>query len=145
VIGGGRALLVIALALAACGGSSSSPRTPPATPDPEPGPAVTDEVAAEVADAFVEVLATMVAISREPACPQMGAGLSALFDRSQELFEQSAALAADPEAAKLLVAAMDARAAEVAPLIEAMGPGLVRCREDASVVEAMGRMPTMEL
>jgi len=138
-------LAVAVLALAACGGSSSSPRTPQATPAPEPAPAVTDEVAAEVADAFVEVLATMVAISREPACPQMGAGLSALFDRSQELFEQSAALAADPEAAKLLVAAMDARAAEVAPLIEAMGPGLVRCREDASVVEAMGRMPTMEL
>lgn len=139
-----RAVLAALVVLAACGGSSSS-RAPAAQPEPERTPAVTDEVAAEVADAFVEVLATMVAISREPACPQMGAGLGALFDRSRELFEQANALAADPEAAKLLVAAMDARAAEVAPLIDAMGAGLVRCREDASVVEAMGRMPTMEL
>lgn len=139
-----RAALALALAVAACGGSSSS-RAPAAQPEPERVPAVTDEVAAEVADAFVEVLATMVAISREPECPRMGAGLAALFDRSRELFDQASGLAADPEAAKLLVAAMDARAAEVAPLIEAMGAGLVRCREDASVVEAMARMPTMEL
>ncbi|MBK9036780.1 MAG: hypothetical protein IPL61_36945 [Myxococcales bacterium] len=140
---------ILALCFAgACGGSAPAPAAPSSTPpeaEAEPAPAVDPQVAAEVADAFVEVLATMAQITTGPSCPAMGEELRGLFDRSAELFDHARALARDPEASKLLVAAMEARAAEVAPLIEAMGPGLVRCREDATVQDAMARMPTLNL
>lgn len=138
------ALGTIAL-LAACGGGKAPPPASPAAPAPEPPPAVDEAGAAEVADAFVEVLATMVQISQGYDCKAMGTSLEQLFDRSQPLFDQALTLAHDPESSKLLVAAMNARAAEVDPLVEAMGPGLVRCKDEPSVVDAMERMPTLNL
>lgn len=138
-------LLMIA-ALAACGGGSKPATTaPPAPLAPEPAPGVDEAGAAEVADAFVEVLATMVQISQGYDCKAMGTSLGQLFDRSQPLFDQALTLAHDPESSKLLVAAMNARSAEVGPLVEAMGPGLVRCKDEPSVVDAMERMPTLNL
>lgn len=140
-----RLLLLIAL-LAACGPSSKSPPpASPATPAPAPAPAVDEAGAAEVADAFIEVLATMVQISQGDDCKAMGTSLGQLFDRSQPLFDQALTLAHDPESSKLLVTAMNARAAEVEPLVRAMGPGLVRCKDEPSVVDAMERMPTLNL
>lgn len=138
------ALLI--LLLAACGGGTAAKPAPhqPA-PEPEPAPTVDAAGAAEVADAFVEVLAMMVQISGGYDCKAMGTSLGQLFDRSQPLFDQTLKLAHDPASSKLLVAAMNARSAEVDPLVEAMGPGLVRCRDEASVVDAMERMPTLNL
>ncbi|MBL8624596.1 MAG: hypothetical protein JNK64_25025 [Myxococcales bacterium] len=138
--------LLLIGALAACGGGGKAP--PPASPTPPapaPTPAVDEAGAAEVADAFVEVLATMVQISQGYDCKAMGTSLGQLFDRSQPLFDQTLTLAHDPESSKLLVAAMNARAAEVDPLVEAMGPGLVRCKDEPSVMDAMERMPTLNL
>jgi hypothetical protein len=138
-----RALLLL---MVACGGGSKPPTTPPpAEPAPEPAPTVDAAGAAEVADAFVEVLATMVQISQGYDCKAMGTSLGQLFDRSQPLFDQALTLAHDAGSSKLLVAAMNARAAEVDPLVEAMGPGLVRCKDEPSVVDAMERMPTLNL
>ncbi|MBP6843099.1 MAG: hypothetical protein KA201_05120, partial [Kofleriaceae bacterium] len=138
-----RALLLL---MVACGGGSKPPTTaPPAQPAPEPTPTVDEAGAAEVADAFVEVLATMVQISQGDDCKAMGTSLGQLFDRSQPLFDQALTLAHDPASSKLLVAAMNARSAEVDPLVEAMGPGLVRCKDEPSVVDAMERMPTLNL
>ncbi len=137
-----RALL---LALAACGGAQPAPTPPANPPADDPAPAVDEAGAAEVADAFVEVLATMVQISQGDDCKAMGTSLQTLFARSQPLFDQALTLAHDPASSKLLVAAMNARAAEVDPLVEAMGPGLVRCKDEPAVVDAMERMPTLNL
>ncbi len=134
--------LVVVL-VAACGGAGKAP--PPAEPTPPPAPVLDEAGAAEVAAAFVGVLAAMVEISRGDDCKQMGTQLGALFDRSQPRFDQALTLAHDPGAAKLLVAAMNARAAEVDPLVEAMGPGLVRCKDEPAVQDAMERMPTLNL
>lgn len=138
-------LLLLIAALAACGGGQAPPPASPPPPASEPAPTVDAAGAAEVADAFVEVLATMVQISQGYDCKAMGTSLGQLFDRSQPLFDQALTLAHDPESSKLLVAAMNARAAEVEPLVEAMGPGLVRCKDEPSVVDAMERMPTLNL
>ena len=82
-----RALLLL---MVACGGGSKPPTTaPPAQPAPEPTPTVDEAGAAEVADAFVEVLATMVQISQGDDCKAMGTSLGQLFDRSQPLFDQA--------------------------------------------------------
>lgn len=141
-----RAPALVMLVTAACGGGGrTAPPVAPAPEEPEPAPAVDEAGAAEVADAFVEVLATMVQISQGDDCKAMGTSLEQLFDRSQPLFDQALTLAHDPESSKLLVAAMNARAAEVDPLVEAMGPGLVRCKDEPSVVDAMERMPTLNL
>lgn len=138
-------LLLMIAALAACGGGQAPPPASPTPPAPAPPPAMDEAGAAEVADAFVEVLATMVQISQGDDCKAMGTSLGQLFDRSQPLFDQALTLAHDPASSKLLVAAMNARAAEVEPLVEAMGPGLVRCKDEPSVVDAMERMPTLNL
>lgn len=138
-------LLLMIAALAACGGGQAPPPASPTPPAPAPPPAMDEAGAAEVADAFVEVLATMVQISRGDDCKAMGTSLGQLFDRSQPLFDQALTLAHDPESSKLLVAAMNARSAEVEPLVEAMGPGLVRCKDEPAVVDAMERMPTLNL
>lgn len=141
-----RAAAILCILTVACGGGSKPATTPPpAEPAAEPTATVDAAGAAEVADAFVEVLATMVQISRGDDCKAMGTSLDQLFDRSQPLFDHALTLAHDPASSKLLVAAMNARAAEVEPLVEAMGPGLVRCKGEPSVVDAMERMPTLNL
>lgn len=142
----GPALVMLVTAACGGGGRTAPPTTPtPADREPEPPPAVDEAGAAEVADAFVEVLATMVQISQGDDCKAMGTSLGQLFDRSQPLFDQALTLAHEPESSKLLVAAMNARAAEVEPMVRAMGPGLVRCKDEPSVVDAMERMPTLNL
>ncbi|MEZ4403607.1 MAG: hypothetical protein R3B06_26520 [Kofleriaceae bacterium] len=135
------ALTLVATVAIACGGKPA-PATPPPSHQASVAPAVDDQLAGELADALLEVLATMVQISHEPDCATMGRQLGALFDGSRALVDQVEALGADPDANRRLTTAMDARAAAVAPLIDAMGPGLVRCRAQPEVTDAMGRMPT---
>ena len=85
----------------------------------------------------------MATIATDAAdCPTMAADLGHLFDQAGTLFAMAEAQAADPAAAKLLTAAMDARAAEVGPLVDRIGRGLTRCQNDPAVAAAMARMPT---
>jgi hypothetical protein len=141
-----RVVVLGVVVLAACGASQRPTAPPPEdAATPRPTPAIDDATAAEFADAFMDVLTTMVQISRTDDCPTMGAQLRDLFERSQPLFDQTITLAADPDAAKRIATAMDARASKVSPLVDAMGPGLVRCREDPTVQDAMARMPTLHL
>ena len=139
-----RGALTMAIAASLAAGCGGSAKPAPATPDNRDQPAPIDAAYAEqLADALIEVLGTMAQISLATDCQQMGTQLGALFDRSEPLIAQTRQLDDDPESARLVRAAMDARAEQVAPLVEAMGPGLVRCRQDASVVAAMARMPTL--
>lgn len=132
-----RAAIALIVALG-CGGRSA-----PATAPPPPAPAPLEPAAAEaLADSLVEVLAEMAQITASTDCQIMGTQLGALFDRAAPLVAEIRALDEDPESARRMKAAMDARAPRVGPLVEAMEPGLVRCRQDASVLDAMARMPT---
>lgn len=135
------ALIATSLTALACGGGGRpAPTTPAEAP---PAPTIDADYADALADALVAVLATMAQITTASDCQVMGSQLGALFDRSASLFEQTRAVEDDPEGARLVKAAMDLRAKRVEPLVLAMGPGLVRCRDDASVVAAMARMPTL--
>ena len=139
------AAALTALALAACGGGRRAPHEPthnqPATIDAGVGPDIA--LLTELADGLAETLATMATITTDAAdCPTMAADLGRLFDQARALFALAQTQAADPAATRLLTAAMDARAAEVGPLVERIGQGLARCQHDPSVAAAMARMPT---
>lgn len=123
-------------------GRSTPPAQPPSPPPAEPAP-LDEAGAAALADELVAVLSDMATITGLADCQAMGTQLGALFDRSAPVFVRARALDDDPESARRVKAAMDARAPAVAPLVDAMGPGLVRCRDDASVMAAMERMPTL--
>lgn len=137
--------LVIAM-VAACGGGKAARE--PTSNQPGPVDAGVDAgpdlaLLTELADGLAETLATMATITTDaPDCPTMAVGLGRLFDQAATLFALAEAQAADPAAAKLLTAAMDARAAEVAPLVERITRGLTRCQTDPDVARAMERMPT---
>lgn len=141
------AAALVALALAACGGGRGAPREParnqPTAVDAgvDAGPDVA--LLTELADGLAETLATMATITTDAAdCQTMAADLGRLFDQAGALFALARSQAADPSAAKLLTAAMDARAAEVGPQVERIGRGLARCQNDPAVAAAMARMPT---
>lgn len=136
--------MAMVAALAACGGGRAPAR--PAEPPPvdagaDAGPDVA--LLTEIADGLAETLATMAKITTDaPDCPTMARDLGRLFDQAGSLFAMAEAQADDPAAAKLLTAAMDARAAEVKPLVDRIVAGLARCQHDPDVAEAMARMPT---
>jgi hypothetical protein len=140
--------LALALALAACGGGRAAPHDP-ATQSPttaadagvDAGPDVA--MLAELADGLAETLATMAELTTSaPDCATMAINLERLFDQASPLFDLARAQASDPAAARLLTAAMDARAAEVGPRVERISRGLARCQRDPAVAAAMARMPT---
>lgn len=135
-----RTLIALAL-VAACGGK---PRPAPTEPAEPSGPAPVDRaLLAEIATGLEDVLATMAAIAEgAPDCPAMATQLGELFDKSAPLFELARAQGADPAAAPLLTAELDARAARVEPLVARIGQGLGRCQMDPGVAAAMERMPT---
>lgn len=138
------------LALVVAAGCGGSPRRTPPPAHPEPGstvevegPAPVDpKLLAELAAGLEEVLGAMAQIAAGPDCPAMGAQLRDLFDRSAPLFELARTQGDNPDAARVLTAELNARADRVQPLVEAIGKGLERCREEPSVVEAIRRMPT---
>ena len=139
--------IAIAVALLGCGGGRAAPREPGnrAGVAPDAGVDAGPDVAllTGLADGLAETLATMATITTAAAdCPTMARELDRLFDHAGALFAMAQAQAADPAAAKLLTVAMDARAAEVAPLVERIGVGLARCQNDPEVAAAMARMPT---
>jgi hypothetical protein len=140
------AAAVAALALGACGGGRTRARPPGNQPPPadagvDAGPDVA--LLTEIADGLAETLATMATITGEARdCPTMAADLGRLFDQAASLFALAESQAAEPAAARLLTAAMDARAAEVQPLVDRIVAGLARCQHDPDVAAAMARMPT---
>ena len=136
--------IAMTVALSACGGGRKP--TQPAPPPPvdaglDAGPDLA--LLTELADGLAETLATMATITTDaPDCPTMAGELGRLFDQASALFSMAEAQAADPAAARLLTAAMDARAAEVKPLVDRIVAGLARCQHDPDVARAMERMPT---
>lgn len=138
------AALAVLIVVAACGGGGGARPAAPSAKSDDPGaPAPVDPaLLAEIAAGLEEVLAAMAQIAGNPDCAAMGVELGQLFDRSQPLFDLARTQGEHPEAAKLLTAEMDARSKRVATLVDAIGPGLARCKGDAGVVAAMSRMPT---
>ena len=140
--------LMLALALTACGGGRGAAREPAgnrAAAGPDAGVDAGPDVAllTGLADGLAETLATMATITTEAAdCATMARELGRLFDQAATLFTMAEAQAADPGAARLLTAAMEARAAEVGPLVDRISAGLSRCQSDADVARVMERMPT---
>lgn len=140
--------VALAAIVAACGGGRATPHDPVA-PAPavaldagvDAGPDV--EMLADLADGLAETLATMAELTATaPDCATMAINLERLFDQASPLFDLARAQASDPAAARLLTAAMDARAAEVGPRVERISRGLARCQRDPAVAAAMARMPT---
>lgn len=136
--------IALCAGLAACGGPGA-----PATPAPAAAPdagvrAIDPALVPELAAGLEEVLATMAAITDGAAdCPTMARQLGELFDRSAPLFELARGHGQDPEAGPALVAALDARAAVVQPLVERIARELGRCQLDPDVAAVMERMPTL--
>jgi hypothetical protein len=135
---------MLALVATACATSPRSPAPPEHrdnTADAAP-PAVDRKLLADVAAGLEEVLAAMAQITAGDDCPAMGAQLRELFDRSRPLFDLARTQGDNPDAAAVLTEEMNARAARVRPLVDAIGPGLERCRAEPSVVDAIRQMPT---
>jgi hypothetical protein len=133
------------IALVGCTAHHRAPATPPShTPEPAP-PGIDAGMAADLTDAFIETLATMAQITREPDCARMGSQLAVLFEHSRDLFAQANRHRDDPASIKILADAMNARADQIPPLEAAIGPGLTRCRNSTEVIEAMANMPTFDL
>jgi len=135
------ALIVILVAGCGHGARPASTPAPPADPGPPP---VDRQLLADIAAGLEEVLATMAAIAGGDAdCPTMAGQLDELFTRSQPVFDLARHHAADPTSGPVLTEELDARAGAVAPLVERISNGLVRCKDDPGVVHAMERMPTL--
>lgn len=143
-----RALAIAALALLGCGGGRATSREPTGNQSPAALDAGVDAapdlaLLTGLADGLAETLATMATITTDAAdCPTMARELGELFDQASTLFAMAQQQATDPAAAKLLTAAMDARAAEVAPLVDRISHGLQRCQNSPEVGTVMARMPT---
>lgn len=138
-----RSLGVVVLVVACGGGGGArSSETPAHRDNSGEVQAVDPKLLAEVAAGLEEVLGAMAQITDGADCPTMGAELHQLFERSAPLFELARAQEASPEAAAILTAEMDARAVRVKPLVDRIGTGLARCKDDPSVVEAVRTMPT---
>lgn len=134
--------LLFLLALAACGA--------PAHPEPRPeavdaGPKVVlDEAGAkETAASLIDFLAAMAAIVEQPECIAMAQDLDVLFTQSAPLFEIVKEAQADPGSKERLLAAFDAREADVAPLVERIGPALDKCHDEPAMQTVMQRMPVL--
>jgi hypothetical protein len=134
--------LLLSIFLVACGGTQRD-QTPPPAPDAAPRLAMDEATARETAAGLLEVLETMAAIVEQRAgdCPAMAAELSALFDQAQPLVEIVEAAKLDPDASRILGAAMEEHELAVTPLVERIGVGLDTCKTDPAVAEAMQRMP----
>ena len=127
--------------LIACG----SPQHAAPPPDAAPSRMVIDEkVAAQTAEGMIEMLQTMVAITKKHAddCDAMAADLEKVYAVAQPLFDVTAAAKGDPEATRLLKDAWNQREAEAGPLRDQLGDGLLVCKENANVVRAVRDMPT---
>lgn len=127
---------------AACGGGPRA-NEPPAHRDNSAAAMEVDRtLLADVAAGLEEVLAAMAQISGGADCPTMGAELHQLFERSAPLFALARTQGDNPDADAVLTAEMEQRAHRVRPLVETIGAGLARCRDEPAVVDAMKQMPT---
>lgn len=134
--------LAAAAVVAACGGGKDA-KEPAREPAAEGKAPVDPALLAEIAAGLEDVLATMAAITESAVdCKAMAAQLDELFAKSTPLFDLAREQSADPEAAQLLTAEMDARAPRVAPLVERIQTGIARCQTDADVARAIEKMPT---
>lgn len=137
--------LALVLLVAACGGSQRGEPPPPPPPDAAPVAVFDEADAARTAAALLDVLARMAEIVERHAgdCPAIARELGALFDEVEPVFATARRAEEDPDAARLLTAAMAPHEAAVEPLVARISPGLAACREDAAVVAAMERMPVL--
>lgn len=135
--------LAAAALVAACGGGKDAKEPARGEPVTEGKAPVDPALLAEIAAGLEDVLATMAAITEGAAdCKAMAAQLDELFAKSAPLFDLAREQSADPEAARLLTAEMDARAPRVAPLVDRIQQGIARCQTDADVARAIEKMPT---
>lgn len=136
---------IVALMIAMVTACHHKPAPAPApAPPAEQKPSADPALARDIADGFIEVLATMATITETAEdCPVMATRLLELFEKSTALFDLARTQGADPEAGPLLKTELDNRAAAVAPLVDRITRGLERCKMDPDVAAAMERMPTL--
>jgi hypothetical protein len=132
-----RALGVIFVGLAACGGGKGAQ-------EPEPEPVTTNPIllAQSVVDALGEM--TIAAESHAADCPGMAAALTEIFDRVRPTFDQIQTLRADPETARELTTAFRPYDADAATLARRLSAAVTVCAKDTAVVDAMAKMPVIQ-
>jgi hypothetical protein len=127
------AALLLALALAACGGPRRPPR-PPAPPDPK-------LVAQRLHLAMNEMAAIVM---RERAdCPRMATALRELFGRMRLAVDDAQRMAEDPALARQLTIELRAYDDADRGLSDAIFRDLVACKDHRGVQDAMAAMPVV--
>jgi len=139
-----RRVVVVLIALAACGGPQRD-TGPAAPPDAAPAARFDEQAADEMADGLLAVFSEMASIveARGSDCKAMAADLGALFDRADPLFARARAVADEPEAARLLTAALRERDEAARPIEARISPRLAACRDEPALVTVMDRMPVL--
>ncbi|MCB9561802.1 MAG: hypothetical protein H6708_15470 [Kofleriaceae bacterium] len=144
------AAIVVAIAVAgtACGGAqrdAPAASTTAAAPADAGPPPVDRDAMRELADGMLEVLQAMAEVmdARAGDCAAIAVDLKLVFDQASTIFDAARAADADPAAHEVLLEEMDRHAAEVAPLLDRIGPGLTACRDHPELIEVMEHMPVL--